>query len=137
MSEQQHFGKHWLRVEADGLIFLKYHGNLTLPEIQQLAELVAPVAKEQPDVFMLFDVSEATIIEPEARKFCMKWLSEGNFAGAANFGGSLLARTTGEMLMSALRLVHKLVLPTTFVKTEAEGRAWIAEQRQLRAAKQR
>lgn len=137
MSEQQHFGKHWLRDEGDGLIFLKYSGNLTLPEVEQLAELVAEVAKDVPDIFMIFDVTDATTIEPAARRFCMKWLSGGRFAGAANFGGGLVVRTMGEMLMSALRHLRQSALPTTFVKTEAEARQWIADQRRLRAAKKR
>lgn len=137
MSEQHRFGKHWLRVEEEGLIFLKYSGSLTLPEAERLAELVAELAKDVPDIFMIFDVTDATTIEPAARRFCMKWLSGGSFAGAANFGGGLMVRTMGEMLMSAMRHLRQSALPTTFVKTETEARQWIADQRRLRAARKK
>ncbi len=138
MLERHRFGKHWFHFEPDGTAFLKYHGSLSLMEMEHLSSLMAPMiasCKEKGiDVYMMFDVKEATQIEPDARKFCMEWLTRGDFAGAVNFGGGLLSRTAAEMVISALRLLHKMEIPLGFVKTEAAARAWVAEQRQKRAA---
>lgn len=86
---------------------------------------------------MISDVSDAAAIEPGARKSCMQWLTTGDFAGAANSGSGLLSRTMAEMVVAALRLLHKKEVPLEFVKNEAAARAWVATQRQLLAAKQR
>ncbi len=135
MSDQKYFGKHWLRIEPDGVVFLKYFGALTLGEMQQVVTLVTPHLKPGQEIFMLFDVNEASSIEPAARKLGMQWLTDIKLAGAANFGGSILSRAAAEMIINALRLLHKVEVPLTFLKNEADARAWIAEIRKRRARK--
>jgi hypothetical protein len=135
MSDRQFFGKHWLRIEPDGVIFLKYFGALTLVEMQQVVALSTAAVQRGGDIYMLFDVNEAGSIEAGARKLGIQWLIDIKVAGAVNFGGSLISRTAAEMIAAAARFMHKIEVPLAFFKTEAESRAWIAEQRQRRAHK--
>jgi hypothetical protein len=129
MASRFSFGRHTANVDVDGILFIKYHGAISLEDMKELSSIVEVVAKTTSPVFLLSDLSGAGPMSSEARRFTGQWLASSPVIGGANFGAATFARAAGELVASLLRLIHVTKVPFTFVKSEAEARNWIASQR--------
>jgi hypothetical protein len=133
MDGKRFFGKHWMRLEGDTL-FCKYVGVITLQDVQESMQVLAQEYIPGQTYYIIADVAEMTGMEAAARKVSTAWFARHNIGGVVNFGVGPLARAISELILSLLRLLHKSSMPVHFVKTEAEARAWVQEQRQRAAA---
>lgn len=132
MEGKQYFGKHWMYIEGD-LIQAKYVGVITLADVQAMRSLDSELVPGR-TYYIIADVSEVSGMEAAARKASTEWFARQNIGGCVNFGIGLATRAISAFILSLLRLIHKHNMPTHFVRTEEEARAWVAEQRQRRAA---
>jgi len=133
MEDKLHFGKHWMRLEGDTL-FCKYVGIISVPDVQASMQMLDKKLLQGTTYYILADVAEVTGMEAAARKISTDWYARHDIGGAVNFGAGAITRAIGALILSLLRLLHKNYMQSHFVKTEEEGRAWIQEQRQRRAA---
>lgn len=131
MGAQFSFGSHTATAEANGVLFIKYQGAISLQDMKELRDIVDVVAKTTAPVFLLSDLSHAGPMGAEVRRFTGEWLANSHVGGGANFGAAPFARAAGELVASLMRLIHITKVPFTFVKTETEAREWIAKQRAL------
>lgn len=71
-------------------------------------------------------------MHPETRRRGAEWSATHSYAGAAFYGASLPIRTIMTLAMNGARLFKREKIPLIFVKTEQEGRSFIAECRHQR-----
>lgn len=128
MDDCKPFGKHWLRVEPNGVIFLKYQGEISRRDFEELAERLSPCLAAHDKLWFVCDMAAAGLPDAEARKYAGDWIAQHS-AGSAMFGATLTMRTVGELLRSLSRRLHQVHVPFAYFVTEAEARAWVDEQR--------
>lgn len=133
MDDILHFGKHWMRLEGD-ILFCKYVGIITVPDVQESMQMLDKRLVKGTTYYILADTSAVTGMEAAARKISTDWYARHDIGCAVNFGAGAVTRAVAALILSLLRLLHKNDLPSHFVKTEEEGRAWIQEQRRRRVA---
>lgn len=123
-------GQHTLRQEAD-LLTMQMRGSFTLADATAFYTIVEQVHADHGRVFLLADVAALGNIELEARRYVAR-RAEGHITAVAAYGTNPVIRTIAELLFSAIRLMRKRTIAAlVFVKDEAEGRRWLAQQRAL------
>jgi hypothetical protein len=127
-------GTHQISVEDD-IVFLQQNGDYTPDDALKTHAEIEGVLYSLGRVFILVDQSKAGITQPQTRKIIAAWNKKHKATGAAMFGGGLASRAAATLVLSAIRLFRPDLLPTVFVETEAEGRAWINAQRNKYMAK--
>ena len=134
-------GTHEIRFEGD-LIVCKVRGVFTLQDMKDFA----PVAEAHNDrhgySLVLSDLRDATGLTAEARRFAADWNRQAQARGPllrahAMYGGSMLMRGVAALFISVVRIVGGTDLRSHLAATEAEARAFLAEQRQIFQERQR
>lgn len=133
MDGTWHLDKHWIRLEGD-VLFCKYVGMITLSNVKEQMQILDQQFEPGKTYYIIADVSEVSGMEAAARKLSTDWFANHDIGGAVNFGIGLATRAISALILSLLRLMHKNSMPTHFVKTEEEARAWVDAQRRRRAA---
>jgi hypothetical protein len=110
-------------------VFFRFLGPLQLAETEQMVATFEGVYKQEGRLYLLFDGSRLTTIDSQASRRFVNWTQSYPITAIANFGGGLMQRTLALLVLNAIRLVGKRAPPQTYVSTEAEARAWLAEQR--------
>jgi hypothetical protein len=95
---------------------------------QRFFEIVEPVFKKYPHVFHLTDARRGFSLNAAARRTYVEWGKTHAFAASAVFGAGTMTRGLLELTSRAISLFGK-PLPMKFCDTEAEARAWLAQQR--------
>ncbi len=127
-SEPIRVGQHTVRKEAD-LLVMRMNGPFSLADATAFYAIVEQVHADHGRVFLLADVAALGSVELEARRFVAR-RAQSHIAAVAAYGTNPVIRTVAELLFSAIRLMRKRTIAAlVFVKDEAEGRRWLAEQR--------
>ncbi|MFO0573020.1 MAG: STAS/SEC14 domain-containing protein [Polyangia bacterium] len=124
----QMVGKHTMTIEED-IVFLTMDGDMDLENAQTFHEQIEKVLTRLKRVFVLVDMTRARNTTPDARRFVAEWNRKHRASGAAIFGGSVTQRAAAALTFAAIRIFRPSLLPIATLKTEAEARAWISEQR--------
>jgi len=127
-SEPNQVGQHTVQQEAD-LLTIQMIGPFTLADATAFYAIVEQVYAEHRRCFLLADVVNLGSIEMAARRYVAS-RAEQQIEAVAAYGANAVIRTVAELLFSAIRLMRKRsIARLSFVKDEAEGRRWLAEQR--------
>ncbi|MDI1449264.1 hypothetical protein [Polyangium sp. 6x1] len=79
---------------------------------------------------ILLDGRKLGTVTPDARKAMVVWARERTAPGSiAMFGASFSGMTLAKMVLSAVRVLSKRHMRFDFFHSEAEARAWLAEER--------
>lgn len=132
---EERIGNHSIRFEGD-LMVVTLRGDLTLADAEAYIQLVAEHSLRCGYALLLTDVSQATRMSSQVRNHFVRRVREiaarngGVLPSArASFGASLLARAISTMAYAAMQLVLGRGQFYKVTETEAEARAWLAEQR--------
>lgn len=129
-------GPHVVSRERD-LHLIKLRGVLSQEEAEAFHHGVAETLVRYGSAYVLVDASQAASISPQTRRWIAEWNKGHQVSGVAIYGSSLVVRTVLTLVLNAIALLRSQAVPSVFVKTEAEGRAWIAGQRRTRGAASR
>jgi sugar/nucleoside kinase (ribokinase family) len=115
-------GQHDLRRQGD-LVRLDFHGPITVSDIQQLREVLVEVKGESGRCFIIADMSGATAIDAETRKYMADWGRQNTewIAGSAVHGVSFAMRVLLTLTLKAIRIVRKRRVEVEFVRDDAEA----------------
>lgn len=132
MAVSRQIGRHYVKIDGD-ILFMKYVGDLTLPEMEELIALLEETFGMEP-YYAVLDYSEMASVDAAARKRISAWTTDRGFRGAAIFGASMTMRAVTALVQSAIRLLSKKYIPVTFVKDEAQARVAVTEMKQRHLA---
>lgn len=133
MSEVRKFGTHELTIEDD-LVHMRINGSYTLTDAQESHAVIAEVLAQKGRVLVLTNSFGSDALKPEVRRFLAEWNRDHKATAVAIFGNSAVLRAMLSLVMRAIDIFRKSPLPTVLVATEAEGRAFLAEQRRKHLA---
>lgn len=125
MREKRTYGKHDLYIEDD-ILYSVPHGELTLTEMHIYTEFAAEVIARHGYCMLLADNGDVTGIDAAARRYCAQWSIGKPVIGIAMFNASLTARTLFTLVLKAMNMIGKQLIPFVFHKTEQEARDWLA-----------
>ena len=128
-------GTHEIWFEDD-LVVCKVHGVFTLADMQNFAPIADAHNDKHGYGLVLSDISDATGLTAEARRFAAGWNREAQKRGPlarahAIYGGNMLMRGVAALFIAVVRVVGGTDLRSHLAGTEAEGRAFLAEQRRV------
>lgn len=135
MREKRTYGKHDLYIEDD-ILYSVPHGELTLSEMNIYTEFAAEVIARHGYCMLLSDTRDVSGIDAAARRYCAQWSIGKPVIGIAMFNASLTARTLFTLVLKAMNMIGKQVIPFVFHKTEQEARDWLALLRKQHLAAQ-
>lgn len=116
------------RVRVEGCILLVHFvGDVTMDDWKKFRLISEEVIATEGRFYMIGHLPESGTIVPEVRRDYLNWLKEKPLLGVANIGGGRMSRALAVLLSNAIRLFLGVRIPTAFVQTEAEARAWVAE----------
>lgn len=132
-------GPHEVEIQGD-LIKLVVHGPFTLADMQHFMPLREGQTATYGYVLLLIDLGDAVSLSAEARRYAADWNREAHgrapILGAnASFGGSAVVRGATALFQAVVKLVTGGGIHTHQARTEAEARAFLAEQRRSFRAK--
>lgn len=128
MRELRPFGPHELYIEGD-LVLSIVKGMVTLADVRQLLACMEEVISRYGYFMLLADNARFVGIDADARRHSALWTADKRILGMATYNASFTARTLLSLIMKGINLLNPNPLQFTFVKSEAEARAWLAEQR--------
>jgi hypothetical protein len=115
--------------EAD-LLNLRLEGEYTLEATKYVQACTESLIAEYGYYLQLMDVRKAGSMTPDARRWLFANYDATKLAGAcAIVGANFAVRTLAQMVIRALNKMNKTPLPIKFVEDEAEGRAWLDQER--------
>lgn len=129
-------GPHWVSRERD-LHLIKLHGALSQEEAETFHGCVAQTLARYGSAYVLVDSSQAGSILPQTRRWIAEWNTAHQVSGVAIYGSSLVVRTVLTLVLNASALLRSQAVPSAFLQTETEARAWIATLRRPRGAASR
>ncbi len=121
-------GTHLLFIEDDTVILVQngtYHPEDARLTHEHVERLLYGLGR----VFVMVDQTNAGSTVPETRRFVRDWNKRHKASGAVMFGGSGVSIAAASLAISVIRFLQSDALPVAYVKSEAEARAWITEQR--------
>jgi hypothetical protein len=123
-------GRHDLRRQGD-LLILSMHGPLTVSDIKQLREVLTVVMQEVGPCFIVADLSGATSLDADARKYMAEWSKENTdwVAGTVVHGVSFAMRALLTLTLKAIKFLGTQQVEFVFVKDEAEAIQWVDAKR--------
>ena len=125
----QQVGRHSFRAEGD-VVYVKYVAAVTLDEVKQMTALSQPATLAAATLYLVYDVSEAGLMTPEARRYVAEQSKSLQITALVIHGATLFTRAAIALVLSAVRLLGRDVPLTVYVNSEPEARAWIAAHRQ-------
>ena len=129
-------GAHSVSREGD-LHLIKMEGGLSQEEAETFHKGVARTLARYGSAYVLVDSRRASSIAPLTRRWIAEWNKSHQVSGVAIYGSSLVVRTVLTLVLNAIALLRSQAVPSAFLKTETEARAWIAGLRRPRAAASR
>jgi hypothetical protein len=122
-------GSHRVVFEPD-LYAITFIGDLTIEQVPDFAECNKYYAQRLGYIMCVADASQVGTMTPESRRLSAELSREIGCPGVtAIYGASLIARTLSVLVTKAISMIRKVHSEVAFFKTEAEARAWLAEQR--------
>ena len=124
----QQVGRHSFRIE-ENVFYIKYVAAVTLDELKQMNAIAEPLRSVLPFIYLVYDVSEAGLMTPPARRYAAERSRELQCPAMLIHGTTPLTRAAIALVLSAVRLIGKEIPKTVYVDSEREARAWIAGHR--------
>lgn len=124
-------GRHVITSEGD-IQSIKLRGTLSIDDASAFHAVLEESVRRHGTAYVLADASQGVSVPPETRRWIAEWNQSHHVSGVAIYGSSLVARTLLTLVLQAIAFLRRNPVPSVFVKTEAEARAWIAEQRARR-----
>lgn len=130
MHEWQNFGKHCYRLERD-LLIIETHGDVLLPDMQQLLSLLNGLIATHGYCLVLGDIRGGFSINKESRRMALDGFLKEHAKHYANaiIGASPLSRGVVALVMGASRVLFGQANYIQFFANESEGRTWLDAQR--------
>jgi hypothetical protein len=123
-------GRHLARVEDD-ILFIRWNGEVSLEEIQEMYEVALRIRARFPVVLGLNDGRLGTGLSVEARRFAVEnRTSASRIDAVATFGASFPKRVFGTMILRAATSLIGCRTRMEFFNSEAEARGWLIAQRE-------
>jgi hypothetical protein len=117
--------RHHFRYEEPGVLWLKVRGETTLEDAHGTVGTYRELGSQRP-ITLVADLTEATTLSPEARRYSASHLRPEWFKDVAYIG----ARPAMRLLLRAryvlLTLFRKSSARVFFFDSEAQARAWLA-----------
>lgn len=136
MAMATQVGLHRIEIEGD-IVITRLRGAFTLEHMEAWCRLADAVIAEHGGLFSLSDFSAGGSISPESRRYVGEWSGAANVRGIALFGASTPLRILMSMIVRAGALLRSLSIPLTNVRSEADARLWVAEQRAKKTGSQK
>lgn len=124
----QEIGPHRAGTEED-VMFIQIVGPLSLEDTKTFCSLGEAVLAEYGRLFVICNLHQSKSFSPEGRKFLAQWNAKHSVTAVAQYGVNVVAQAITVLLTAAIRLFGGRAIELKRVKDEAEGRAWIAEQK--------
>lgn len=125
-------GSHELSIEGD-VVVCRYHGAITLEEIQKIHLLLAEQLHTGGSTYQLCDLRDVGSVPADVRAFIARWSKEHRLTAIVMFGASLLVRAATTMTERLASLLHHSdAPPVKFFPAETGARKWIEEHRKQR-----
>lgn len=122
-------GPHELSLTGS-ILHIRFAGPYLPDEARQVLSLADQLYRIYGGAYLLADVSRNPPPPPETRRTIAKWPYLGAYV-AALYGATAAVRVITTLMISAQRLLRaNQPIITELFNTEAEARAWLAEQRQ-------
>jgi hypothetical protein len=122
-------GKHVNRFIPPDVIYMKVVGDLNDEDGHEINRQHAELGKGVNGLFFMCDISELESVTSATRKEAVEVQKELAIAGAVILKAPLKARIFAKLILTASNLFRSEKMQVTFVDTEAEGWAWIEQQR--------
>lgn len=125
-------GRHDLRRQGD-LLSLHLHGPLVVTDMQQLRDVLNLVMAEVGHCFLTADLSGATTIDADTRKYMAEWSKQNTdwVAGTAVYGVSFAMRALLTLTLKAIKFLGTQQVDFVFVEDEAAALRWIDAKRRV------
>lgn len=120
---------------ADGdLLVVRAHGLLQTKAAQEVLEAMQRIRQQYGHCFVLVDLQDAGGIPAGLRRYLAQQLADCPPTAAAFFGANLWVRAANELMISAFKLLAKKPVNVKRFETDAQARAWLADERDKHAA---
>lgn len=126
-------GKHRMRSEGN-LLWVQFIGDISMDEFRQICAEGDRLIALYGGIYMLADVEQAATMPPEIRRAVVGWIRQGKVRGVANIKANMTLRGLSILLVTAVRVLSGVPGEVTFVASEDEARAWVAELERKRLA---
>lgn len=130
MTTPATIGRHDLQRQGDVLV-LHVRGPLTMPDLQKLREALVVVMAETGRSFLIADLSKATIIDSDARRYMAEWSKQHTdwVAGTAVYGVNFAMRAVLTLTLNAIKLLGTQQVELVVLKDEADAVRWVDARR--------
>jgi hypothetical protein len=131
MNDDERIGAHFCRFEEPDIIYMEFHGPVSLAEGREVNRRHAEWGASHDDVFFLINLKELESIDPTVRKEAGPVMQAMPLRGAAVYAAPLKARVVAKLILTAVNMFRSEGerVPFHFVPTEDEARAWIEKRR--------
>ena len=129
-------GKHEITYEGDDFMVIRARGPISVDDARTMAFAERELWKKADEIYLMVVVDSTTSVDSGMLSEVRSIYSGRPTHTSALVGASFTLQTVGGLINRALRLIGR---PSSlrFFKDEATARAWIADERQKRAARQR
>lgn len=131
MQPSSLIGQHGVEIDGD-VVTLRMRGPVSLEETERCLATVEQLMAERGRAFLLIDHRQVGPSGPEVRRCMAEWARGHRIPGIAILGASLPMRTVSVLLIRGIALLYSrpdLIERVTFVRSEAEARAFFTERR--------
>ena len=131
MNDDGRIGNHLCRFEEPDIIYMEFHGPVSLAEGREVNRRHAEWGASHDDVFFLINLKELESIDPQVRKEAGPVMQAMPLRGAGVYAAPLKARVVAKLILTAVNMFRSEGerVPFHFVPTEEEARAWIEKRR--------
>lgn len=131
MNDDDRIGAHICRFEEPDIIYMEFHGPVSLEEGREVNRRHAEWGGAHEDVFFLINLKELESIDPTVRKEAGPVMQAMPLRGASVYAAPLKARVVAKLILTAVNMFRSEGdrVPVHFVPTEDEARVWIAQRR--------
>lgn len=126
-------GLHRARQVGDQLE-LEFHGVLNRDDVVVLHDRMAQLLDDLGACYLLCDLSHASSIHVDARRYMSEWNRTRRADAAAVYGASFGVRAMVTLLLNALRLLGLQGPTLMFFRDELEARRWLDACRAAKSA---
>ncbi len=131
MHDDDRVGAHLCRFEEPDIIYMEFHGPVSLEEGREINRRHVAWGKCHDDVFFLINLKELESIDPGVRKEAGPVMQAMPLRGAGVYAAPLKARVVAKLILTAVNMFRSEGdrVPFHFVPTEEEARGWIEKRR--------
>lgn len=117
----------WL--EPPDLVCVRGYGDAATEDVRETTKRINDLIRGWPYVLVMVDQSQQASMSSDARRAATETPPGAPYRGTVFYGGSLVMRTVGQLVMRLINALRKTDNPAVFFRTEAEARAWIDQRR--------